>query len=61
MKGRVETERVETERVGRRTEAVDILYVRANERVAKGVALLGTYLIRGVVGMLLLGAVLLSL
>jgi len=52
--------RAGTERTGGEVAEVDVLYARANERVAKAVALLGTYLIWGMLGMLLLGALVLA-
>jgi hypothetical protein len=40
---------------------VDVLYARANERVAKAVAFLGTYLIWGALGLFACSLTLLSL
>jgi hypothetical protein len=40
---------------------VDVVYVRANERVAKAVAFLGSYLIWGVLGVVALGLAFLGL
>jgi len=41
-------------------QEVDVLYQRANERIAKGVALVGAYLIWGVLGVLSFGVLLLA-
>jgi hypothetical protein len=40
---------------------VDVLYARANERVAKAVAFLGSYLIWGALGVFALGIAFLGL